>query len=114
MPALGAGENGVVTTLVLRGVVGGVRVETEVVALGVSWLVMRGMRAAMSNIVASLEAGVDAGTEAEERGPMRPRVFHSMRRPSRAPSKSAVFGGSCLVQSPAACMNSFSVTYNKI
>jgi len=50
----------------LCGVVGGVSVEMEVVTLGVSWLVMRGMRAAISNAVALLEAGAGAGMEAEE------------------------------------------------
>ena len=63
---MGARENGVVTTFILCGVVGGVSVEMEVVTLGVSWLVMRGMRAAISNAVVLLEAGAGAGMEAEE------------------------------------------------
>jgi hypothetical protein len=62
-------------------------------------VVRRGMMAAISSVLASL-VGCAGTTWA--RDPVRPRGLFAMRRPSRIPSKSTVFGGSCFVASAAA------------
>lgn len=63
---------------------------------------MKGMIAAINKALASLDVEVVEGPGKTARGPLRPRALMATVRPSRAPSKSTVFGGSCFVASAAA------------
>lgn len=60
-----------------------------------------GSKAARST--ALVLSDVIGGASAAALGPPRPRGLDDMSRPSRVPSNSTVFGGSCLVASAAAC-----------
>lgn len=50
-----------------------------------------------------VEEELDEADADAEYGPERPRGFAAAPRPSRSPSNSEMFGGSCFVESDAAC-----------
>jgi hypothetical protein len=110
-PTPGRGEKGVATDAALRtGVCTGVIGAKEASGDGDRGClcdcdvmdVRRGMMAAISSMLGSAEGTAGPKVEVDWRGPVRPRDLTQVRRPSRAPSKSTVFGSACLVASAAA------------
>jgi len=96
--------------LVREGVDGGIVMHKEVAARGCGfdgrWFMSSGKMVAINNALVS----VDDEEVMAERGPVRPCSLTSESQPSRAPSKSEVLGGSCLVASPAACYSISNIT----